>query len=161
MLQTCPLDARTSDEGPRHVSKKMSDKDLTAYIGSVCPRKIDFLYLRRTYCASLRQNSEKNGRLEILGVAHHINIGTNAGTFFFGSESLQMSYANYQGKATWLEIFQNPCVKRLAGQPKIFYSDGPEQGLPESFPVSTHLRRKERSPYSRRHTERRSTCTTL
>ncbi len=39
--------------------------------------------------------------------------------------------------------------ERLAWQPKIFYSDGPEQGLPEPFPAPTHLRRKERSSYNR------------
>lgn len=39
--------------------------------------------------------------------------------------------------------------ERVAWQPKIFYSDGPEQGLPEPFPAPTHLRRKERSSYNR------------
>jgi hypothetical protein len=39
--------------------------------------------------------------------------------------------------------------ERLAWQPKIFYSEGPEQGLPEPFPAPTHLRRKERSSYNR------------
>jgi hypothetical protein len=39
--------------------------------------------------------------------------------------------------------------ERVAWQPKIFYSDGPEQGLPEPFPAPTHLRRKERSSCNR------------
>ncbi|KAF8207643.1 hypothetical protein K438DRAFT_1930736 [Mycena galopus ATCC 62051] len=58
----------------------------------------------------------------------------------FSSEKvLQMSYAHYQ------------CImdERLGWQPEIFYSDGPEQGLPEPFPAPTHLRRKERGSYTR------------
>jgi hypothetical protein len=34
-------------------------------------------------------------------------------------------------------------------RPKIFYSDGLGQGLPEPFPAPTHLRRKERSSHNR------------
>ena len=39
--------------------------------------------------------------------------------------------------------------EREAWRPKIFYSDGPERGLPEPFPAPTHLRRKERSSHNR------------
>jgi len=39
--------------------------------------------------------------------------------------------------------------EREAWRPKIFYSDGPAQGLPEPFPAPTHLRRKERSSHNR------------
>lgn len=33
----------------KNIPNKMSDGDLTAYIGKVCPRKIDFLYLRMDF----------------------------------------------------------------------------------------------------------------
>jgi hypothetical protein len=33
----------------KNIPNKMSDLDLTAYIGQVCPRKIDFLYLRMDF----------------------------------------------------------------------------------------------------------------
>ena len=33
----------------KNIPNKMSDKDLIAYIGNVCPRKIDFLYLRMDF----------------------------------------------------------------------------------------------------------------
>lgn len=33
----------------KNIPNKMSDKDLIAYIGKVCPRKIDFLYLRMDF----------------------------------------------------------------------------------------------------------------
>ena len=39
--------------------------------------------------------------------------------------------------------------EREAWRPKIFYSSGPNQGLPEPFPAPTHIRRKERSAQNR------------
>jgi len=33
----------------KNIPNKMSDKDLIAYIGNVCPRRIDFLYLRMDF----------------------------------------------------------------------------------------------------------------
>ncbi len=39
--------------------------------------------------------------------------------------------------------------EREAWRPKIFFSEGPSQGLPEPFPAPTHLRRKERSASNR------------
>ena len=50
-----------------------------------------------------------------------------------------------------MEKFKNSCImdEKEAWRPKIYYSDGPEQGLPEPFPAPTHLRRKERSQHNR------------
>ncbi|KAK0212760.1 hypothetical protein DFS33DRAFT_1269485 [Desarmillaria ectypa] len=70
----------------------------------------------------------------------------------FSSEKvLQMSYANYQGKEALVEKFKNSCImdEQEAWQPKIFYSAGPDQGLPEPFPSPTHMKRKERSLHNR------------
>ncbi len=39
--------------------------------------------------------------------------------------------------------------ERESWRPKIFYSSGSKQGLPEPFPPPTHLRRKERSASNR------------
>ena len=39
--------------------------------------------------------------------------------------------------------------EREAWRPRIFYSLGQNQGLPEPFPPPTHMRRKERSSYNR------------
>ncbi len=39
--------------------------------------------------------------------------------------------------------------ERESWRPRIFYSSGPDQGLPEPFPPPTHMRRKERSSYNR------------
>ena len=64
---------------------------------------------------------------------------------------LQMCYANYQGKEALIEKFKNSCImdEQESYRPKIFYSSGPKQGLPEPFPAPTHLRRKERSSSNR------------
>jgi len=64
---------------------------------------------------------------------------------------LQMCYANYQGKEALIEKFKNSCImdEQESYRPKIFYSSGSKQGLPEPFPAPTHLRRKERSSSNR------------
>lgn len=63
-----------------------------------------------------------------------------------------VTYTRFRGKEALVEKFKNSCImdEREAWRPKIFYSEpGPEQGLPEPFPLPTHLRRKERSSYNR------------
>lgn len=56
-----------------------------------------------------------------------------------------------RGKEALVEKFKNSCImdERESWRPKIFYSSGPNQGLPEQFPAPTHIRRKERSSYNR------------
>ena len=39
--------------------------------------------------------------------------------------------------------------QRPGWKPRIFYSDGPDQGLPEEFPTPMHLRWKERGTHNR------------
>lgn len=64
---------------------------------------------------------------------------------------LQMSYANYQGKEALVEKFKNSSIMDVQEdwRPRIYYSSGPHQGLPEPFPKPTHMRRKERSTMNR------------
>jgi len=48
----------------KNIPNKMSDKDLITYIGNVCPRKVDFLYLRMDF---------KNGKaLYLYGVDYRV-----------------------------------------------------------------------------------------
>ena len=56
-----------------------------------------------------------------------------------------------RGKEALVEKFKNSGImdERESWRPKIFYSSGPNQGLPEPFPPPTHLRRKERSAHNR------------
>lgn len=39
--------------------------------------------------------------------------------------------------------------EKPAWRPRIYYSSGPDKGLPEPFPAPTHFRRKERSSHNR------------
>ncbi|KAH7874718.1 RNA recognition motif 2-domain-containing protein [Lentinula edodes] len=137
----------------KNIPNKMTDKDLMHYIAKVCPRRIDFLYLRMDF---------KNGcnvgyafvnfiSVEDLVLFAKSRLGQKW-NMFSSEKVLQMSYANYQGKEALVEKFKNSCImdEREAWRPKIFYSDpGPEQGLPEPFPSATHQRRKERSSHNR------------
>ncbi|KAF7376229.1 RRM domain-containing protein [Mycena sanguinolenta] len=136
----------------KNIPNKMSDKDLMAYIGSVCVRKIDFLYLRMDFTNGCNVGYAFVNFITVQDLLRFAKAKLGEKWNMFSSEKvLQMSYANYQGKEALVEKFKNSCImdERLAWQPKIFYTDGPEQGLPEPFPPPSHLRRKERSSYNR------------
>ncbi|THG98668.1 hypothetical protein EW026_g3568 [Hermanssonia centrifuga] len=75
------LDTRTTVM-VKNIPNKMSDKDLMNFIGRVCPRKIDFLYLRMDF-----QNGFATLRKTQLGVKWNM---------YSSEKVLQMSYANYQ-----------------------------------------------------------------
>ncbi|KAJ7703102.1 hypothetical protein B0H17DRAFT_1127438 [Mycena rosella] len=137
----------------KNIPNKMSDKDLMAYIGGVCARKIDFLYLRMDFQNGCNVGYAFVNFINVQDLLRFAKAKLGEKWNMFSSEKvLQMSYANYQGKEALVEKFKNSCImdERESWQPKIFYSDpGPEQGLPEPFPAPTHLRRKERSSYNR------------
>ncbi|PBK74462.1 hypothetical protein ARMSODRAFT_591204 [Armillaria solidipes] len=136
----------------KNIPNKMSDRDLMSFIDKVCPRRIDFMYLRMDF---------KNGcnvgyafvnfiQVEDLLLFARKRLGQKW-NMFSSEKVLQMSYANYQGKEALVEKFKNSCImdEQEAWQPKIFYSAGPDQGLPEPFPAPTHMKRKERSLHNR------------
>jgi hypothetical protein len=56
-----------------------------------------------------------------------------------------------RGKEALVEKFKNSCImdEIEPWRPKIFFSEGPNQGLPEPFPAPTHIKRKERSSSNR------------
>ncbi|KAG7439993.1 uncharacterized protein BT62DRAFT_938424 [Guyanagaster necrorhizus] len=136
----------------KNIPNKMSDRDLMSFIDKVCQRRIDFMYLRMDF---------KNGcnvgyafvnfiQVEDLLLFAKKRLGQKW-NMFSSEKVLQMSYANYQGKEALVEKFKNSCImdEQEAWQPKIFYSAGPDQGLPEPFPAPTHMKRKERSLHNR------------
>ncbi|KAJ6587017.1 hypothetical protein DFH09DRAFT_242380 [Mycena vulgaris] len=137
----------------KNIPNKMSDKDLMAYIGGVCARKIDFLYLRMDFQNGCNVGYAFVNFINVQDLLRFAKAKLGEKWNMFSSEKvLQMSYANYQGKEALVEKFKNSCImdERESWQPKIFYSEpGPEQGLPEPFPAPTHLRRKDRSSSNR------------
>ncbi|KAJ6472524.1 RNA recognition motif 2-domain-containing protein [Mycena sanguinolenta] len=135
----------------KNIPNEMTDQDLMAYIGSVCARKIDF-YLRMDFTNGCNVGYAFVNFITVQDLLHFAKAKLGEKWNIFSSEkALQMSYANYQGKEALVEKFKNSCImdESLAWQPKIFYTDGPEKGLPEPFPPPSHLRRKERSSYNR------------
>ncbi|THG94992.1 hypothetical protein EW145_g8042, partial [Phellinidium pouzarii] len=128
------LDTRTTVM-IKNIPNKLSDKDLVEFIGKVSPRKIDFLYLRMDF---------QNG----------CNVGYAFVNFIHVQDLLCFARAKLGvkwGKEALVEKFKNSCVmdERESWRPKIFYSTGPNQGMPEPFPSPTHFRRKERSAQNR------------
>ncbi|OJA18245.1 hypothetical protein AZE42_05167 [Rhizopogon vesiculosus] len=137
----------------KNIPNKMTDKELITYINKVCPRKIDFLYLRMDFQNGCNVGYAFVNFISVQDLLRFAKARLNEKWNIYSSEKvLQMSYANYQGKEALVEKFKNSCImdEREEWRPKIFYSDaGPNQGLPEEFPKPTHIRRKERSSYNR------------
>ncbi|KAL5507306.1 hypothetical protein ACEPAH_6762 [Sanghuangporus vaninii] len=145
------LDTRTTVM-IKNIPNKLTDKDLNEYIGRVCPRKIDFLYLRMDFQNGCNVGYAFVNFIQVQDLLHFARSKLGIKWNMYSSEKvLQMSYANYQGKEALIEKFKNSCVmdERESWRPKIFYSSGPNQGLLEPFPAPTHFRRKERSAQNR------------
>ncbi|CCL99860.1 uncharacterized protein FIBRA_01885 [Fibroporia radiculosa] len=132
----------------KNIPNKMSDRDLLAFIGKdglperrvtsdvVCCN-VGYAFVNFITVGDLLQFAKTQ-----LGVKWNM---------YSSEKVLQMCYATYQGKEALVEKFKNSCImdEREAWRPKIFFSDGSNQGLPEPFPPPTHLRRKERSSHNR------------
>lgn len=145
------LDTRTTVM-IKNIPNKMSDRDLMTFIDRVCPRRIDFLYLRMDFQNGCNVGYAFVNFITVQDLLLFAKTQLGVKWNMYSSEKvLQMSYANYQGKEALVEKFKNSCImdEREAWRPKIFFSDGPNQGLPEPFPPPTHLRRKERSASNR------------
>ncbi|KAH9485459.1 Meiosis protein mei2 [Psilocybe cubensis] len=137
----------------KNIPNKMSDVDLTSYIAKVCPRRIDFLYLRMDFKNKCNMGYAFVNFISVEDLLHFANERLGQKWNMFSSEKvLQMSYATYQGKEALIEKFKNSGImdEREAWRPRIFYSSGKDQGLPEPFPAPTHIGRKERSSFNRR-----------
>ncbi|KAI6121513.1 RNA recognition motif 2-domain-containing protein [Pisolithus sp. B1] len=137
----------------KNIPNKMTDKELLEFINNVCPRRIDFLYLRMDFKNGCNVGYAFVNFIGVQDLLMFAKAKLNEKWNMYSSEKiLQMSYANYQGKEALVEKFKNSCImdEREEWRPKIFYSEpGPNQGLPEEFPKPTHIRRKERSSFNR------------
>ncbi|KAI0829622.1 RNA recognition motif 2-domain-containing protein [Trametes gibbosa] len=136
----------------KNIPNKMSDQDLLNFINRVCPRRIDFMYLRMDFQNGCNVGYAFVNFITVQDLLHFAKTQLGVKWNMYSSEKvLQMCYATYQGKESLVEKFKNSSImdEREAWRPKIFYSDGPDQGLPEPFPAPTHLRRKERSQNNR------------
>ncbi|KAI0057977.1 hypothetical protein BV25DRAFT_1830527 [Artomyces pyxidatus] len=145
------LDTRTTVM-IKNIPNKMSDRDLMGFIERVCVRKVDFFYLRMDFQNGCNVGYAFVNFITVKDLLTFAKARLGVKWNMYSSEKvLQMSYANYQGKEALVEKFKNSGImdERESWRPKIFYSEGPEQGLPEPFPAPTHQRRKERSAHNR------------
>ncbi|KAI0661172.1 RNA recognition motif 2-domain-containing protein [Cubamyces menziesii] len=136
----------------KNIPNKMSDKDLLDFINKVCPRKFDFMYLRMDFGNGCNVGYAFVNFITVQDLLHFAKTQLGVKWNMYSSEKvLQMCYATIQGKESLVERFKNSCImdEREAWRPKIFFSDGPNQGMPEPFPPPTHLRRKQRSQHNR------------
>ncbi|KAI0356223.1 hypothetical protein OH77DRAFT_243296 [Trametes cingulata] len=138
----------------KNIPNKMSDRDLFNFINRVCPRRFDFMYLRMDFKNGCNVGYAFVNFITVQDLLHFAKTQLGVKWNMYSSEKvLQMCYATYQnrGKESLVEKFKNSCImdEREEWRPKIYYSDGPNQGLPEPFPPPTHLRRKERSQNNR------------
>ncbi|KAK7015980.1 RNA recognition motif 2-domain-containing protein, partial [Favolaschia claudopus] len=130
----------------KNIPNRISDKELMAHIDNVCPRKIDFLYLRMDFRTGRNAGYAFVNFITVQDLMHFAKAKLGEKWNMVLSEKvLQMSYADYQSiYSAFIEFFHwsHRCImdKQLSWQPKIFYSDGPKQGLPEPFPEPTRLR---------------------
>ncbi|KAI0700896.1 RNA recognition motif 2-domain-containing protein [Cytidiella melzeri] len=137
----------------KNIPNKMSDKDLLWFINRVCPRRIDFFYLRMDFGNGCNVGYAFVNFILPEDLLHFAKTQLGVRWNMYSSEKvLQLSYANYQGKEALVEKFKNSGIMdvRPEWRPRIFHSvPGPLQGCPEPFPAPTHLRRKERSANNR------------
>ncbi|KAI1796412.1 RNA recognition motif 2-domain-containing protein [Ganoderma leucocontextum] len=136
----------------KNIPNKMTDRDLKNFVDKVCPRRIDFMYLRMDFQNGCNVGYAFVNFITVQDLLHFARTQIGVKWNMYSSEkTLHMCYATYQGKESLVEKFKNSCImdEKEAWRPKIYYSDGPNQGLSEPFPPPTHLRRKERSQHNR------------
>ncbi|KAH9062342.1 RNA recognition motif 2-domain-containing protein [Lactarius vividus] len=136
----------------KNIPNKMTDKDLMTFIERVCPRRIDFFYLRMDFKNGCNVGYAFVNFITVDDLLRFAKARLGVKWNMYASEKvLQMSYANYQGKEALIEKFKNSAImdERESWRPKIFHSSGPQVGQFEPFPAPTHQRRKERSAHNR------------
>jgi len=132
----------------KNIPNRMTDQDFLKFIHDAVGRRIDFSYLRIDF---------KNGcnvgyafvnfitSRDLLEFARK-KLGVRWG-LYQSNKVLQMCFADFQGKEALVDKFRNSCIldQREGWRPRIFYSDGPNEGFPEPFPTPNHQGRRQRS----------------
>ncbi|KAF8342088.1 RNA recognition motif 2, partial [Cantharellus anzutake] len=89
----------------------MTSKDLQNFIGAVCPRAVDFLYLRIDFQNQCNVGYAFVNFIETTDLLKFCKQCLGKKWNMFQSEKvLQMSYANYQGKSALVDKFRNSAV---------------------------------------------------
>ncbi|KZS98347.1 hypothetical protein SISNIDRAFT_140768 [Sistotremastrum niveocremeum HHB9708] len=89
----------------KNIPNKMTDKDLLTYIHAICPRKIDFMYLRIDFNNHCNVGYAFVNFIEVSDLLLFAKTKLGTRWNMFSSEKvLQMSYANYQEGGSYREI---------------------------------------------------------
>ncbi|KIP08270.1 hypothetical protein PHLGIDRAFT_53457, partial [Phlebiopsis gigantea 11061_1 CR5-6] len=95
----------------KNIPNKMSDEDLMQFINRVCPRRIDFMYLRMDFQNGCNVGYAFVNFITVEDLLHFAQTQLGVKWNMYSSEKvLQMSYANYQGKEALVEKFKNSCI---------------------------------------------------
>jgi len=135
------LDTRTTVM-IKNIPNKMTDRHLINFINAVCPRKIDFLYLRMDFMTGWNVGYAFVNFIQVKDLLHFARMKLGKKWNLFTSEKLLgMNYANYQGKDALISKFRSSSImaQRESWRPKIFHSSGPRKGLPQEFPGPEHV----------------------
>ncbi|KAI8367074.1 RNA recognition motif 2-domain-containing protein [Blakeslea trispora] len=129
----------------RNIPNKYTQKMLMDTINTTHANTYDFLYLRIDF-----QNKCNVGYA-------FINFTDPKSVISFAKERISkkwdrfnsdkrcaLSFATIQGKTALIKKFKNSQVmfEDIAYQPKLFYSDGPNKGKEQPFPVHSYHRRE-------------------
>ncbi|EIN12041.1 RNA recognition motif 2, partial [Punctularia strigosozonata HHB-11173 SS5] len=95
----------------KNIPNKMTDQDLLSYIEDVCPRRIDFLYLRMDFQNGCNVGYAFVNFITVQDLLQFAKARLGIKWNMYSSEKvLHMSYANYQGKEALIEKFRNSCI---------------------------------------------------
>ncbi|GAA97970.1 hypothetical protein E5Q_04650 [Mixia osmundae IAM 14324] len=121
----------------RNIPNKLTDLGLLDVLNESSPRSFDFMYLRVDFQSGANTGYAFVNFCTVTSLLTFAN--TKLGTRWNRCNSdkvIQMSYANVQGKEALINKFRCSSVmdEHVSFRPKIFYSSGPYQGLPEPWP---------------------------
>ncbi|KAI8460904.1 hypothetical protein BY996DRAFT_6429540 [Phakopsora pachyrhizi] len=142
----CGSDPRTTCM-IKNIPNKITDAMLFKFVHEVCPRGFDFLYLRMDFKARLNVGYAFINFLSVENVLRFAKskLGVKWGVFL-SEKTVQMCYASIQGKENLIEKCKLAIMEEEESfRPKVYYSNGPQIGLPEPFPHANDLQRKARS----------------
>ncbi|KAK7034770.1 hypothetical protein VNI00_012177 [Paramarasmius palmivorus] len=144
------LDKRTTVM-VKNIPNKVTGKELQIFIDEACGRRIDFMYLRIDYRTRANYGYAFVNFLTCQDLLRFVRAKMNRKWNLHSSEKVvQVNYARLQGKKALIRHFYDSNVldEREEWRPKLFYSDGLHQGLPEPFPSLRNVTKSQSSAFA-------------
>ncbi|KAI7906144.1 RNA recognition motif 2-domain-containing protein [Cokeromyces recurvatus] len=134
----------------RNIPNKYTQQMLIDCINSSHANTYDFLYLRIDFKNKCNVGYAFINFIDPKSVILFAKEKAGKKWEHFNSDKrCALSYANIQGKDALIKKFKNSQVmfEDAAYRPKIFYSDGPNKGKEQAFPVPSDLKNLEENTY--------------